>query len=87
MDDDQHDALVGVIDAMTTIVEVLLALGVSASVFEEPFRHQRDAHRAAGRLNASAVLDTFVDFVTDQGRQRKRQEIQTVFRSEPKGNA
>ena len=48
---------------------------------------QRDAHRVAGRANAAALLDYFLDFVTDPDRQRHRQTVELLRSESPKGMA
>jgi hypothetical protein len=58
------DAEIGLLDAMTTIMEILLALGIEPSVLEVPLRFQRDGQRAAGRVDAAVVLDILLDYVT-----------------------
>jgi hypothetical protein len=81
------DAFIGLYDAMTTIIGVLLALGIQPSVFAEPFESQRDAHRVAGRGDAAGLLDALRDFVIDPELQRQRQMIQLIHKAPPAGRA
>ena len=64
-----------------------MAMGVPSSVFSESLQFQRDAHRAAGRVNAAVVLGALVDYVNDPEKQRRRQMIQLTHKEPPKGTA
>jgi hypothetical protein len=79
------DAEVGLVDAITTIIEILLAMGVPPSVFSEALQFQRDAHRAAGRVNAAVVIGALIDCVNDPEKQRRRRMIQLTRMEPPKG--
>ena len=81
------DVLIGIVDALTTIIEVLLALGIDPSVFAEPLAAQRAGHLAAGRPDAAAVLSHLRDYVTDPELQQRRQKIQLAHRAPPAGRA
>jgi hypothetical protein len=81
------DVEIGLMDAITTVMDVLLALGIQPSVLQVPLEFQRNAHRAAGRPNAAALLDVFVGFVTDPERQRHRETVELLRRESPKGTA
>ena len=81
------DVEIGLMDAITTIMDILLALGIQPSVLQVPLQFQRDAHRAAGRQNAAVLLDVFVDFVTDPERQRHRENLELLRSESPKGRA
>jgi hypothetical protein len=75
------DIAIGLHDALTTIIGVLLALGIQPSVFEELFRSQRDRPDAAG------VLESLRQFVIDPELQRRRQMIQLIHKEPPAGRA
>ena len=78
---------VGLLDAITTIIEILLALGIEPAVFAEPLKAQRDGQRAAGRPDAAGVLDYLRDYVIDPELQQRRQKIQLAHRAPPAGTA
>ncbi len=86
-DEELTDRDIGIIDAIKTVMEVLLALGVPASVLAEPLEFQRNAHRSAGRTNAAVVLDILRDFVLDPERERKRQVVRLLQKEPPAGSA
>jgi hypothetical protein len=50
------DSDIGMVDALSTIMEVFVALGIEPSVLSGPLEFQRDAQLAAGRTNAALVL-------------------------------
>jgi hypothetical protein len=81
------DVEIGLMDAITTIMDILLALGIQPAVLQVPLQFQRDAQRAAGRPNAAALLDFFVDFVTDPERQQHRERLELLRSGSPKGTA
>ncbi|MFZ0375015.1 MAG: hypothetical protein WAL39_17090 [Xanthobacteraceae bacterium] len=81
------DVEIGLMDAITTIMDILLALGIRQSVLQVPLQFQRDAQRAAGRPNAAALLDYFVEFVIDPERQQHRETVELLRRESPKGTA
>jgi hypothetical protein len=81
------DVEVGMLDAIMTIMETLLALGVNPSVLGESLRFQRDAQRDAGRADAAAILDVLRDFASDPERQQHRENFQLLHKEPPKGTA
>ena len=87
IDEGPSDAEVGLIDAISTILEILLAMGIPSSVLSESLQIQRDAHRAAGRVNAAVVLGALIDSVNDPEKQRRRQIIQLTQMEPPQGTA
>jgi hypothetical protein len=81
------DTEIGLADALTTLTEVFLALGVPPETLAQPLEFQRNAHRAAGRANAAVVLDSIIDYVRDPERQRRRQILELFQKEPPKGSA
>jgi hypothetical protein len=81
------DAEIGLLDALTTVMEICLSLGIEPEVLATPLRFQRDAQRAAQRADAAAVLDILADFVSDPARIRQRQERRIILSEPPKGTA
>lgn len=81
------DTAIGIMDALLTVMEVLLRLGVDQSVFEEALQAQLDGHRAAGRPGSAAVLDYFLEFLADEDRVQHRKMHQLLLSARPKGSA
>lgn len=81
------DTEIGFMDALTTVMEIFLALGIEPEYLAAPLRFQRDGQRAAGRPEAAAVLDTLADFVSDPARAQHRQTRRILRQEPPKGTA
>jgi hypothetical protein len=81
------DSDIGMVDALSTIMEVFVALGIEPSVLSGPLEFQRDAQLAAGRTNAALVLDLLIDGVRDPERARRRQVLRLFRQEPPKGSA
>jgi len=84
---ESDDTWIGLFDAITTLTEIFLRLGIDPEVLAQPLEFQRDAQRHAGRPNAAAVLDALVDYARDPERQKQRQAIQLLKNAPPKGTA
>ena len=81
------DAEIGIIDMIKSVTELLLIIGVPPPALAESLELHRDAHRAAGRVDAALVVDMVRDYVTDPARAVRRQALRQ-FRQEPaKGSA
>lgn len=81
------DTEIGLLSAITTLLEVLLALGVDPVSLSRPLEFQRDAHRAAGRPNAAAILDTLADYAKDHDVQKRREVQRLLLKAQTPGNA
>ncbi|MGO8866955.1 MAG: hypothetical protein ACLQME_10680 [Alphaproteobacteria bacterium] len=82
-----NDTEIGLTDAVMTLIDVFLQLGVPQSVLAKRLQFQRDAQRLAGRAAAAAVLDTLLDFVNDEERARVRQAFRLFSQEPPEGTA
>jgi hypothetical protein len=85
--DGPTDAEIGLLDALTTVMEIFLALGIEPEYLATPLRAQRDGQRAAGRPSAAAVLDILLDYVSDPELARWRRNLRLIQQEPPKGTA
>jgi len=81
------DTEIGFLDALTTVMEIFLALGIEPEYLATPLRFQRDGQRAAGRPEAAAVLDILLDYVSDPDLAKRRQTLRIFQQEPPKGTA
>jgi hypothetical protein len=82
-----RDIDVGVMDALMTIMEIFLTLGISPEHLATPLQAQRDGQLAAGRPDAAAVLANLLSYVSDPDLARRRKIVQIFQREPPKGTA
>ena len=81
------DVEIGLLDAIQTLTEIFLRLGIAPEVIAQPLQFQRDAHREKERTNAAIVLDVLLDFVRDPVRQQQRVALELLNRQPPAGTA
>ena len=74
-------------DALATVFEVFLAQGIELSVLATPLEFQRDTHRAAGRIDTSAVLGLLIDGIRDPERAQLRKNQRLFESAPPRGSA
>jgi hypothetical protein len=78
---------VGLVDAITTLIEVFCASGVDPEVIARAFEAQRDGHLQKGQVDAAAVLALLVDFARDPERRQQRGFLRRIERESPAGTA
>ena len=76
------DTEVGLIDALMTMLETLIAHGVSPATLAQSFEAQRDGHLRQNRGEAAAILELFRQYAANPEIARAR-EIHRIFREEP----
>ena len=86
-DEPLTDFDMGIVSALATVMEIFLAQGIEPSILAEPLEFQRDAHRAAGRVNAVVALELLIDGVRDPNRAKQRQIRRLFEQAPPEGTA
>lgn len=81
------DVEIGLLDAIHTLTDIFLRLGIDPEVLAQSFEFQRDGHREQGRVNAASLLDSLVAFVRDPGLQQQRAALELLNRQPPAGTA
>lgn len=81
------DTEIGLIDAVQTLTDIFLRLGIAPEVLAQPFEFQQSEHLKKGRTNAAVVLGLPVSFVRDPKRQQQQQALELLTRQPPAGSA
>ena len=74
-------------DALTTVMEVFLALGISPEYLAAPLKAQRDGHRKKNHPDAAAAFDYLLDYVADPDVARRRKMLGLFRTAPPEGTA
>jgi hypothetical protein len=78
---------IALMDAIKSIIDVMLESGVPPQAFERNFVHQRDGYIRTGRPKAAGMLEMLRLFATDPQRAASRQQRSQTLREPPKGQA
>jgi hypothetical protein len=77
----------GILDAITTLIEVFCASGVDPEVIAQAFEAQRDGHLQKGQMDSAVVLGLLVEFARDPERRQQRGFLRRIEREPPAGTA
>ena len=74
-------------DAIKSIMDIMLDAGIPAAAFERNLAHQRDGHLRADRPKSASILEVLRIFATDPQRAASREQLRRTLGEPPKGQA
>jgi hypothetical protein len=87
-DDTLRDSEVALMDAIKTVLEVIIAKGISVpDTLASMFSQQSASYPQAEMPKAVFVMDSLRDFVLDPKRKELREQLRLTLQVPPKGSA